>query len=233
MWGARMSDSKCLVEACNLLARTRGYCRKHYQSHRRRGLLGGSICSIEGCERFSEARGFCGMHWKRWWNTSGDIDYAGNLRERILPCSVGGCESRAQARGLCHGHYTRWRRKGEAGDSPLAVRDGRYLLQGYVAIRMPNHPLAMKGGYVLEHRLVLYEAEIEIPADSHVHHKNGDRADNRLENLEVLSRSEHISVHNPRKDICGKGHSLTDAYVYGNRRQCRECVRERDRERCK
>lgn len=33
------------------------------------------------------------------------------------------------------------------------------------------------------------------PAGSHVHHKDGNRANNSIENLELLTASEHLSIH--------------------------------------
>ena len=66
---------------------------------------------------------------------------------------------------------------------------------GYVRIFRPGHPLAAKDGYILEHRLVVYEAGIAIPLAHHVHHLNHDRADNRLENLVVMTREEHMQHH--------------------------------------
>lgn len=45
------------------------------------------------------------------------------------------------------------------------------------------------------HRAVWREAHGEIPRGSHVHHKNGDWNDNRLENLEVLSHGDHMRAH--------------------------------------
>ena len=67
--------------------------------------------------------------------------------------------------------------------------------KGYVYIRNADHPRA-SNGYVFEHRLIMeqhigrYLTENEV-----VHHKNGVRDDNRIQNLELCSHVEHISMH--------------------------------------
>lgn len=57
---------------------------------------------------------------------------------------------------------------------------------GYIKELCPNHPNADPGGYVLQHRLVM-ERTIGryLKSSERVHHKNGDRQDNRPENLEL------------------------------------------------
>ncbi len=66
---------------------------------------------------------------------------------------------------------------------------------GYIRIYDPAHPMAQRQGWVLEQRKVWHSAYGPIPTGCVIHHKNGDKADNRLENLEMLSRAEHALRH--------------------------------------
>lgn len=67
---------------------------------------------------------------------------------------------------------------------------------GYVYVRIPEHPRATSTGYVYEHQLV---AENKLGRmlnpDEVVHHLDHNRKNNSPENLLVMTNSEHARLH--------------------------------------
>lgn len=79
----------------------------------------------------------------------------------------------------------------------------------YKMLHCPEHPKCDSKGYVREHILVVERLLGRYLQDGEiVHHQNEDTSDNRLENLVVTTRAEHIRLHNPRaarwakRDLC-------------------------------
>jgi hypothetical protein len=72
---------------------------------------------------------------------------------------------------------------------------------GYVRIYVPMHTEANTWGYVYEHRIVAEQIiGRRLNKEEIVHHKNGKRWDNRLENLEVMNKNDHAKLHGQREN---------------------------------
>lgn len=67
---------------------------------------------------------------------------------------------------------------------------------GYIFIHSPEHPSKTNGYYVFEHRLVM-EKHLGrfLTKDEIVHHINHVKSDNRIENLMLLSKADHNTIH--------------------------------------
>jgi hypothetical protein len=112
------------------------------------------------------------------------------------------------------------KKSNQTGASNDSWKGGRVKLSGYVSVKTPGHPRGSTQGYVFEHILVM-EKHIgrylvwgtrRDPNNEVVHHINGDRADNRLENLVLMTASEHCCLHSNQKSakpILDSTHNVT------------------------
>lgn len=181
---------QCVVDGCESVVRCKGLCALHYQ-RKRVGLpmdyQRKKSCAVGGCARPVSAYGYCKFHWRRKRLGQSMDTPPGELRLRG-DCGVAGCDKPHWAKGRCQFHYLRKRggvsdtQRKQAVVSPDGAR--RVNFHGYVEVKRD-------GRWQLEHRwkmaAKLGRALLRIET---VHHKNGDRLDNRLKNLELWTGSQ-------------------------------------------
>ena len=110
-------------------------------------------------------------------------------------CKVEGCDRTAERRGYCRAHYKRVLKYGDPrANTPIREVAGTgYINHGYHVVPIPKRLRYLSKGETSlpEHRLVMAKhLGRPLRSDENVHHINGDRVDNRLENLELWSTSQ-------------------------------------------
>ena len=154
-------------------------------------------CTVSGCERTDyKAKGLCGLHYDRRLNGT-PLDQRTRTKASGEYCSVMGCKNEARARGWCSMHYGRHRLNGDVNWKPEGRReygsgkDWHEAPHGYIVRFEPTNPQAGPNGQVYQHRHVMAaHLDRRLKPHENVHHINGNRADNRIENLELWITSQ-------------------------------------------
>lgn len=196
--GAYDREKKCSgVAECGKKHLAQGFCSSCYQTKRKNGDLEknppvnvGQVCSVEGCGKEARTKGFCIAHYEKFLKYGDPLAYA--PRRTGVPCAIDGCNHSAIARGWCSMHYGRWMQTGD----PLATKIKNWKQdkvddQGYIQVFAPDHPNARKSSRVPMHRMVMSEfLGRALRKNENVHHINGVKTDNELENLELWVTSQ-------------------------------------------
>lgn len=170
-------------------------------------------CTVEGCARRPKVRGLCYTHsvrFKKGQDLVPEIKthYQKDAKSYVV-CSVLNCERRAFSKSMCGTHASQ-RQSGLIDDVGNKLRDKKkpgpprkadqYIVDGYILVWAPEgHPHPQASGRILEHRLVMegqlgrYLEEWEL-----VHHEDGNRQNNEIDNLKLLDgRAKKSEGHPP------------------------------------
>ena len=142
------------------------------------------MCGMK-CGKPAVTRGYCSTDY-HWLLEHGFLPKLRNRKTKGRICSVENCNKPHKGLGYCLGHFQRFKIHGE-------VFPEKSLEPAYIPYKDPNGYMVVRknGKHIKIHREVM-EQHIGRPLLPHesVHHINGVRDDNRIENLELWSTSQ-------------------------------------------
>ena len=203
--------NKCILVACNEggLSRRKGLCSRHYAMHLNElHTSREQKCALNGCESVVYVSGYCPRHYAQKakgaephavecsWDGCNSTDTR-FWRDRCTFHRGMGCEAqpcdRPRVGKYCEAHKNRLLKTGVIGGTFLATGPkglGGFHTdkKGYVNYSVVKAGVKTRSS---QHRMNMetHLGRKLLPGEN-VHHVNGVRSDNRLENLELWSTSQ-------------------------------------------
>lgn len=143
-------------------------------------------CSVDTCDLVATSKGMCGIHYSRWYSTGDtrpDEPISWHTRKFGEICLTEGCNKQAIKRYLCGACHARRYRKNE--------KMPQRRLEPFSAGKSGYELISFNGELMFYHRYVWEQYHnIKLLPQQNIHHINGDRSDNRIENLEIWDTSQ-------------------------------------------
>ena len=161
----------CSRDECTKKAHAKGLCPTHYM-HNLRGM--GRICTEASCESLATHKSYtvCKFH---------------AVEKKHPRCSEVFCSKNAyRVTGLCEAHHRDFIKRASIRElvKVLGIPTGTQNKEGYMLATFAGRQISI-------HRLVMsaHLGRDLLPGEN-VHHKNGIRDDNRIENLELWTMQQ-------------------------------------------
>jgi hypothetical protein len=188
----------CTVKNCGSAHHAKGFCALHYERLKRGKAMDDPIhpnakksenCKYKTCKRPVYCLGFCLIHYQREKKKQ-DMDKP--PKGSLDRCQHGNCTRPVNAWGLCALHYRR-AKNGVSLDNKIRKNAETISEIKWYKNKHGYMNGSFIGKFLLQHRFVMEQhLGRSLQPFENVHHLNGIRDDNRVENLELWTKPQAI-----------------------------------------